>query len=223
MGSMIPFNPLDKINLANSVGNALIDTEPVPLSGLQAFEGSGVYSLYYVGDFYAYQPLAELNRLELIAPIYVGKADSKGKRKGGFIEDSSTGNALYKRLCDHANSISQASNLDIADFFCRHLVVDDLWISLGESLMISRHSPVWNVLVEGFGNHNPGKGRIAGKRPLWDMLHPGRSWADSFPENEVSAEKIGQQALSFLSERYTVIPNFAGSRVKYDVVETSDE
>lgn len=109
MGDVTAFNPLDKKNLASSVANALLETKPIPLSELHPFKGSGVYSLYYVGDFYAYDPLSKANRIECVFPIYVGKADSKGKRKGGFDADGSSGNSLYKRLGDHAKSIQQAS------------------------------------------------------------------------------------------------------------------
>ena len=208
MGRVMPFNPLDKMNLANSVGCALEDTDAQPLSSLERFEGSGVYALYYCGAFYAYAPLAKANQDEFLVPIYVGKADSKGKRKGGFIEDSATGYALFNRLKDHKKSIEQADNLLIEDFYYRMLVVDDLWIPLGESLLISKHSPVWNTIVEGFGNHDPGKGRAAGKRPLWDMLHPGRAWADRVPENEINSEMIGSQALQYLDERIEIIEDF---------------
>lgn len=114
-----------------SVGNALSEREAMPLAELEQFEGSGVYSLYYVGEFPSYMPLAEANSVDLSFPIYVGKADSKGKRKGGFIEGGPSGTALYKRLVDHSKSIDQAINLNIEDFYCRFLVVDDLWISLG--------------------------------------------------------------------------------------------
>ena len=201
MGNVIPFNPLDKQNLALSVGNALSNAEPQPLSSIQRFEGSGVYSLYYSGDFYAYEPLAKANEFDAAVPIYVGKADSKGKRKGGFIADSASGTALFSRLSDHAKSIDQAENLDLEDFQCRFLVVDDLWIPLGESLLISKHAPVWNVLVEGFGNHDPGKGRHSGKRPLWDMLHPGRPWAEKLVEHDISGQQIGLDALEYLRSR----------------------
>ncbi len=208
MGRVIPFNPLDKMNLANSVGYALEDTDACPLSDLERFEGSGVYALYYLGSFYAYTPLARANQDEFLAPIYVGKADSKGKRKGGFIDDSAMGYALFNRLRDHKKSIEQASNLLVDDFYYRMLVVDDLWIPLGESLLISKHSPVWNTIVEGFGNHDPGRGRMAGKRPLWDTLHPGRVWAQHLPENEITAEMVGSQAFQYLDERMEYIEDF---------------
>ncbi len=205
MGGVEVFNPLEKKNLALSIANALEETEIVPLAELPSFSGAGVYALYYSGAFPSYKPLAEANRLAPLIPIYVGKADRKGKRKGGYLESSSEGKELYNRLSDHAQSIRQATNLRLEDFSCRFLVVDDLWISLGESLLISRHSPVWNVLVEGFGNHDPGKGRRNGKRPLWDTLHPGRPWAEMLIDNPVSAEQIGEDALHYLTERCGVV------------------
>lgn len=205
MDGVAPFNPLDKKNLAASVANALVETEAVPLGALERFGGAGVYALYYSGGFYAYQPLACANSQEARVPIYVGMAESAGKRKGGFIEGSGKAAPLFRRLNDHAKSIGQASNLAIEDFTCRYLVVDDLWVALGESLLISRYAPVWNVLVDGFGNHDPGKGRAAGKRPRWDMLHPGREWAAALPEHDDSAERIGAEAYQYLAERVEVI------------------
>jgi hypothetical protein len=65
-------------------------------------------------------------------------------------------------------SLDQASNLEIDDFWCRFLVVDDIWIPLGESLLIQRHRPIWNSLIDGFGNHDLGSGRRKGARPNWD-------------------------------------------------------
>jgi hypothetical protein len=68
-------------------------------------------------------------------------------------------------------------NLKLSDFFCRYLAVDDIWIPLGENLLIETFSPIWNKLIDGFGNHDPGKGRHQGKIPAWDVIHPGRVWA----------------------------------------------
>lgn len=215
MGNVAPFNPLDKINLAASIERALSLSEPKPLKDLERFSGAGVYSLYYTGEFPAYEPLAQANRGSMSAPIYVGKADAKGKRKGGFLENAMSGITLWKRLCDHAASIESASNLAIDDFACRFLVVDDLWISLGESLLISKHAPVWNALVDGFGNHDPGKGRLSGMRPRWDTLHPGRAWARQLPANPMSAEQISAEVLQYLAERYPVAHEFATSTVAF--------
>ncbi len=43
--------------------------------------------------------------------------------------------------------------------------------------MIAKFAPIWNTLLEGFGNHDPGSGRYNGKIPKWDVMHPGRAWA----------------------------------------------
>lgn len=174
--NVLPFNPLDKKNLGASVAEAMLEQVAQPLGELQPFVGIGIYAIYYKGPFKAYQPLSVRNATALTAPIYVGKAVPAGARKGGGV--GATGSrALYLRLREHSESISAASNLRIEDFFCRFLVVDDIWIPLGESLLISKFAPVWNALIDGFGNHDPGAGRYMGLCPKWDVLHPGRGWA----------------------------------------------
>ena len=49
---------------------------------------------------------------------------------------------------------------------------------------------------------------MAGKRPLWDTLHPGRVWAQHLPENEITAEMVGSQAFQYLDERMEYIEDF---------------
>ncbi len=83
-----------------------------------------------------------------------------------------------------------ATNLKIEDFHCRYLVLDDIWIPLGESLIISRFQPLWNLCLEGFGNHDPGAGRYGGKRPRWDEIHPGREWATRCKPRDESRDDI---------------------------------
>lgn len=68
-------------------------------------------------------------------------------------------------------------NLDPLDFRCRWLVLDPVWIGLTEQVLISEYRPLWNVVVDGFGNNDSGKGRINQRRSQWDTLHPGRDWA----------------------------------------------
>ncbi|MFH7468019.1 Eco29kI family restriction endonuclease, partial [Pseudomonas syringae group genomosp. 7] len=80
----------------------------------------------------------------------------------------------------------------------RFLVVDDIWIPLGESLIISRFTPVWNSLIDGFGNHNPGKGRHAGMRTRWDVLHPGRVWAERLSDRPESQLRVAEDAATYL-------------------------
>lgn len=175
------FNPLDKKQLAASVGEALLTSQLHPLPPVSRFSGAGVYAIYYFGDSPIYRTLTSLNaavQCEVPTPIYVGKAVPTGARKGEVEFDATVGSALYSRLREHAESIRQANNLDVADFKCRYLVVDDIWIPLGESLLIRKFRPLWNVTIDGFGNHNPGAGRHRQQRSPWDVLHPGRTWVD---------------------------------------------
>ena len=209
MGIIVPFNPLDKANLAESIEHALVSSAPVALRNLERFNGAGIYALYYEGDFPAYERLVQYNKLLLELPIYVGKADAKGRRKGGgFLVEGIQGTTLWARLCQHAKSIEQTENLDLDDFTCRFLVIDDLWVSLGESLLISKYAPVWNNLVDGFGNHDPGKGRLSGMRPRWDTLHPGREWAMRLSPNPMQPSQIINEIKNDLESRYEVVPNF---------------
>lgn len=198
--NVLPFNPLDKRHLGESVGQALLRQPVVPLSEIPAFIGAGIYALYYTGKFPAYEPLASANSGgSFCAPIYVGRAVPKGARKGSEL-NLSPGRVLQLRLKQHARSILEAKNLEIDDFQCRYLAVDDIWIPLGESLMIARFTPIWNTLIDGFGNHDPGKGRHAGVRPRWDVLHPGRKWADKCKPREESAASIIVEASTFLRD-----------------------
>lgn len=172
-----PYNPLAKGNLAASIVAKLLRQEPQIIPP-EKFLGAGVYLIYYTGDFPAYQAIAKINRDGPFAqPIYVGKAVPAGSRKGGQGLETPHGTALYKRLSEHGESIAAARNLKLSDFRCRWLVVDEVFIPLGESMLISNFKPLWNLVVDGFGNHAPGGGRARGKKPLWDIIHPGRGWA----------------------------------------------
>jgi hypothetical protein len=173
-----PYNPLDKRNLGKSVADALVEAPDDALPPALRFVGAGVYAIYYVGDFGGYASLAVQNKPALVQPIYVGKAISAGARKGNYSAISRIDTPLWRRLEQHGKSIIQTENLRIEDFRCRYLVVDDIFVSLGERLLIDTFRPVWNRVIDGFGNHDPGSGRYKGDRPRWDVLHPGRSWAD---------------------------------------------
>lgn len=196
---MRPFNPLAMENLAESIVHALHLQEPVPLALVPEFDGAGVYALYYHGKFPAYKVLADINAEKLIEPIYTGKASPSGARKG--IELATQTTALTKRLKDHKKSIEAATNLEIEDFSARWLVMEDVWIALGESAMIRRHQPVWNARIDGFGNHAPGRGRAKGARPQWDTLHPGRTWAEALPPTTKSYEELNREVSDYLTSR----------------------
>jgi len=132
----------------------------------------------------------------------VGKAVPAGARKGGLGLEVEHGQALYRRLVEHAESIKAARNLEGGDFFCRFLVVDDIWIPLAESMLIERFRPVWNLVLDGFGNHDPGKGRHSGKMPPWDCLHSGREWATRLQPCAFTKEQLEERVVAYLIEFY---------------------
>lgn len=176
--------------MAESTARALLLRPAGALPPAEGFDGAGIYAIYYTGDFPAYAPLAAKNRGgRFEAPIYVGKADPKGGRRGGAL-DKAPGSALFDRLAKHARSIEQAANLKLGDFHCRYLVVDEVWIRMAERMLIAWHQPVWNVVVDGFGNNDPGSRRKDQYRSPWDVLHPGRSWADKLGDGGLTAKEV---------------------------------
>lgn len=180
-----PFNPLNKKNLGESVAEHLLSFTPEPLPP-EPFLGAGIYAIYYVGDYELYEAISLKNRNgNFNCPIYVGKAVPPGARKGGFGLDLAPGPVMYNRLVEHSTSIDQVVHLDLKDFFCRYLVVDDIWIPLAESLLIEMFMPLWNKIIDGFGNHDPGSGRYNQQRSFWDMLHRGRPWAEKLQDNQM--------------------------------------
>ncbi|MGI8688682.1 MAG: Eco29kI family restriction endonuclease [Thermomicrobiales bacterium] len=186
-----PYNPLDIDNLGESVADAILERPVQHLHSLNAFRGAGIYAIYYLGDFPAYQPLAARNRDgQFTAPIYVGEAVHRGASTGRGRENRTVGIPLFDRLGQHRTSIMQATNLDVTDFYCRYLVTHDVWIPLGETVLIERFQPLWNIYVRGFGNKNPGGRRQTGERPMWDTIHPGRPWATNMPPNRQSETQI---------------------------------
>jgi Eco29kI restriction endonuclease len=186
-----PYNPLAKMNLGRSVAEALLLSPVAPLSETADLIGAGVYAIYYTGNFEPYKPVADKNRNDAFEqPIYVGKAVPKGARKGGLSFDASKGKALRDRLKQHASSIDEAPNIELADFQYRSLVVDDIWIPLGENMMIEQFKPIWNLVVDGFGNKDPGKRRATQYRSPWDALHPGRSFAVKLADGGMTAEAL---------------------------------
>lgn len=194
------YNPLDKTNLGASVAQAMLATAMFPLEELESFQGAGIYAIYYHGNYAPYKSIRS-TKGALEVPIYVGKAVPAGARKGDVGLSQNAGTVLFKRLKEHADSIRAASNLKLSDFSCRYLVVDDIWIPLGEALLITTFSPLWNKLIDGFGNHDPGSGRHAGLRPRWDTLHPGRKWALKLKDRSETLEQIEREVMAHLRSK----------------------
>lgn len=225
MTELVPYNPLDKKNLGASVAEALLGRKPLPLGSLSTFHGAGIYAIYYTGSFDPYKKLSEQNQdADPSAPIYVGKAIPAGGRKGGVAPEGAKTKTLFTRLKEHAESVGATQNLKVEDFQCRFLIVDDIWIPLGESLLIAKFAPIWNTLIDGFGNHDPGKGRHKGMRPRWDVLHPGRTWAEKCQLRPENAEQIEREVKAHLttliipkSPHFYVEQNRVIYRVKRDI------
>lgn len=185
-----PYNPLDIRRLGEAVARALLAQPVHPLPPSSRFLGSGIYAIYYRGGFSPYREVAVRNATESDLPIYIGKGIPSGSRTGGEGLEVTAAPDLFNRLRQHGKSIAAAENLELVDFACRYLVVAPVWIPLAEELLIRWFSPLWNTLVTGFGNNDPGGRRYTQLRSLWDVLHPGRIWAARCAENPRPAREI---------------------------------
>ena len=148
----------------------------------ERFKGTGVYALYYTGANKLYSRYAELNRLSYDYPIYVGKAVPKGWRQSRVSDAAdSQSSELYNRIREHSRSIAAGDGLEIADLSCRFVIFESAgsdMIGTIEAALIKLNRPLWNTVVDGFGNHTPGNGRFEQSKSQWDVLHPGRAWAE---------------------------------------------
>ena len=204
-----PYNPLQKRHLAESIVRAILDQTPQPMPQTDELGGAGVYIIYYTGDLRLYGPVANKNlNGQFGQPIYIGKAIPKGGRKGGFADDDSAmhGKALRDRIGQHYTSIDEAKNLNIWDFSFRALVVDEIFIPLGENMLIEQFRPVWNLVIDGFGNKDPGRRRKDQYRSAWDVLHPGRKFADKLGENPTLPQKYEESLITFYETGKIVKP-----------------
>lgn len=162
------------------------------------FHGTGVYAIYYTGKNELYTSVPERNRIEFSLPIYVGKAVPRGWRQARAITQADKKTyELNGRLREHARSIEQGRNLLADDFYCRFMILEDAASSLigtVEAALIRFYLPLWNTKIDGFGNHDPDKGRYNQAKSDWDILHPGRPWADKClgdsPESNIIEDKL---------------------------------
>lgn len=165
--------------LIRDVVRFFTETPVHPLPPSDGFSGTGVYALYYTGPNEWYQRYAALNQRSYDVPIYVGKAVPKGWRQARSVADGRS-QELYTRLKEHSRSIAAVDNLSVADFRCRFAIFEQEssdMIGTIEAALIKRCTPLWNSVVDGFGNHDPGSGRYEQAMSDWDVLHPGRAWA----------------------------------------------
>ncbi|ADG97819.1 Restriction endonuclease, type II, Eco29kI [Segniliparus rotundus DSM 44985] len=196
------FDPLSYENLGASITRAM-DEQPVQsLVGMARFDGAGVYALYYTGGFAPYDKLAQQNRSHPGSwALYVGKAEAETRRKGDPNQTAVLdGPKLFHRIAHHRASIEKTGNLDPDDFQVRFLVLAPTWVPLAEQVGIRIHRPLWNVVVDGFGNHDPGSGRKEGTRSRWDTLHPGREWAAKLRPRLESETRINEDIVQHLDD-----------------------
>ncbi len=175
-------DPSDPKVIGKIIANTLLEQPRHPLKTVGRFYGSGVYAIYYKGDFEAYRLISKTDH-----PLYVGKADPADLDAVSVQEQ---GEKLAGRLKDHLRSIKYAGNLNADDFDCRFLVVKSAWQKTAEDYLIGRFQPVWNNEMNvcfGFGKHGDSSSTRRNTRSPWDTVHMGRPWAKS--ENNVANPK----------------------------------
>ena len=210
------YNPLDYKHLARHVVTELMGRKVQPLAFVPPFRGSGVYALFYTGNASHYRPIVSHDARH---PIYVGKAVPPGARKGGRKpEEPNSAKSLFDRLQEHRESITLGKGLKADEFLCRFIVLTPVWITMCERFLIEHYQPVWNVCLEGFGNHDPGKGRHKGKQSWWDVLHPGRPWAA-----KLEATRTRDEALARLKKFFDTVEIGNDELKVSQVVEDDDE
>jgi hypothetical protein len=185
------FDPSNPNVVGRIVGITLIAQQRKPLAKIEKFYGSGVYAIYYSGDFKSYKKISKREH-----PIYVGKADPADPSSKTVYEQ---GDRLANRLNDHCRNIGKATTtLRLEDFDYRALVVQSGWQTSAEDYLIHLFQPIWNSEVGicyGFGKHGDDPETRANMRSPWDTLHPGREWAhrdknmkDAKPEKQIETE-----------------------------------
>jgi Eco29kI restriction endonuclease len=149
----------------------------------------GIYLLYYRGEFSLYSSITYANQNSCCMPIYIGKAETPGKRTG----KGTVMGGLIGRLREHRNSISQTNNLNVADFHFTVVAMAVDLVAWGEAILIRHFQPVWCSIISGFGIHAPGKGREGQMRSMWDEIHPGRSFAEKLSANPIIVAELQAQ------------------------------
>ncbi|MBL4616815.1 MAG: Eco29kI family restriction endonuclease [Robiginitomaculum sp.] len=172
-------------------------TPVLPVPPQERFSGVGVYALYYIGSAKPYTRYGQLNRIKYEFPIYVGKAVPRGWRQARVTASVDTETfELIGRVREHSITINKGKHLDVNDFMCRFVIfegVSSSMIGTVESALIRLFRPLWNTEVDGFGNHDPGKGRYNQAKSDWDVLHPGREWADRCAPNKTSLLSLSKR------------------------------
>jgi len=183
---MTTFNRQDHVYINSELEEIIKDTirffngTPVyRIPSPERFHGAGVYAIYCVAKTGAYKDFHQINRTSFDTPIYVGKAVPQGWRQGRISKESQK-YEMHNRIRDHSRSIELGKGLKLSDFHCRFMILESIetdLIGTVEAALIRKYKPIWNTLLDGFGNHDPGSGRYEQAKSDWDICHPGRLWA----------------------------------------------
>ncbi|MCU7923803.1 MAG: Eco29kI family restriction endonuclease [Candidatus Thiodiazotropha sp. (ex Dulcina madagascariensis)] len=180
------FDPSDPAVVGRLIARTLLERPRIPLGNIDRFYGSGVYAIYYMGPFDAYE---EISGSQI--PIYVGKVDPASSEA---TTPEQQGDKLWNRLVkDHAKNVDKAENLDLANFEARFLVVRSAWQNTAENYLINWFKPVWNnemKICYGFGKHGDRSSTRDNTKSPWDTLHPGRAWAADAKTHPKSVDDI---------------------------------
>ncbi|MCY3566628.1 MAG: Eco29kI family restriction endonuclease [Gammaproteobacteria bacterium] len=179
------FDPGDPAVVGRFIALALVAQPKLPLAEVRRFHGSGVYALYYNGEFPPYNPIAGTE-----TPIYIGKAEPAEETARNPLDQ---GERVSRRLRDHRRSIGKAeTTLNPEDFDCRFLIVQTGWQGAAEDFLIELFRPIWNNetgICYGLGKHGDSPSTRSNKRSPWDTLHSGREWAWKDPDMEDARSK----------------------------------
>lgn len=190
------FDPTRPSTAGRIVALTMVAQERHPLAAIPDFYGSGVYAIYYRGDFPPYSALSGTEH-----PLYVGKADPGDAGASSAMEQ---GTKLSDRLGEHAKNIRKAtSTLRIEDFDCRFLIVQTGFQTAAEAYLINFFRPIWNKetkIAYGIGKHGDAAETRANKRSPWDTLHPARDWAAPTEGDQKSFDEIVDQIRSHLAQ-----------------------
>ncbi len=178
-----------------------VHTLPPP----KKFHGTGVYAIYYTGKSELYRHLYEKNRTSYNIPIYIGKAVPEGWRQARAIQDSDKITyELFRRLNEHSKSIDQVRGLQAKDFHCRFMILENAespLIGTVEAALIRFYKPLWNTAVDGFGNHDPGKGRYQQAKSDWDIVHKGRPWAEKCLGKSLTRSDVTRKIKQYFTQQ----------------------
>ena len=198
----VVFDPSNPNVVGRVVAITLIAQPRKQLASVERFYGSGVYAIYYNGNFKPYQQLSKREH-----PLYVGKADPTDPSAKTVHEQ---GDRLANRLNDHRRNVSKvAATLQLQDFEYRALVVQSGWQTSAEDYLIDLFKPIWNNEIDicyGFGKHGDDPDTRANLRSPWDTLHHGREW--SHRDKNMRDAKTKGEIITEIQEHLKQYPPF---------------